>query len=413
MKVAFVDPVVSPAYLGEQLALCGFTTCAVYTLNALSDAQKKLRFRPDLFDHHIMVAEHDSMESVAVQLKQWGAERVFYGYEGSVVFADQLAQLVCPEFAHDPASSLQRCNKYAMQEALRIAGLPFIPQIKITGKQLTAEHRAALETFQFPVIVKPVNGSSSLGVKKCESMADLDAWLTREVDHLMIGRDVEEYVIQECVFGEEYLLDTVSIGGTHKLVGLQRYAKTYYQGSPICRFFGNIERSSPEWDVCQDFIFAVLNAVQFREGMAHTEIFMTDAGPRLIEVNPRISGAYGFSNKLHQLNFGFDQVSMLAQSFGLNLAGAFQDNMRADYGRIVCLQNWQPRKMSPFNAALLQQLSSYQEHFVLKQPGTLLNTPQALSDTVAFVLLAHHNQDQLLEDYAQLMVWEEQGGVLF
>ncbi len=136
-------------------------------------------------------------------------------------------------------------------------------------------------------------------------------------------------------------------------------------------------------------------------------MFVTEHGPRLVEVNSRISGAQGFLNKLHNLAYGQDQTKIMAELL-LQQEKPLAQSFANRYGRIVMLQNWQPKKMQELNHTLLTSLSSYIEHCPLKSVGDSLEISRTLNDTVAFVLLGNQDKTQVLADYQQLMEWEAQ-----
>ncbi len=249
MKIAFVDPIASPVYLTQTLKAQGLDIVAIYTLKDLSPQEKKVRFRPELFNHTVLV-ENQTIESVVADLKKIGVKGVFCGYEGSIKYADQLANMVGPEFANDQKTTNLRYDKYAMQEALRSNHLPAPAQLLFLNKKISEENNAALAQFKFPAILKPADGSSTIGVTKCNSVAEVEHYLKIAADRQMHATPIQDYVLQEYLEGNEYLVDTFSIAGKVYLAGIQRYGKTYVAGMPIYRFAESIEPTSIDWNIC-------------------------------------------------------------------------------------------------------------------------------------------------------------------
>lgn len=409
LVIAFIDPIISPVYLTAELHRYPIKLVAVFTLMQLSDEEKRIRFHPELFDHVIYVDENkdpnDHIISVAKKLKELAVQYVFYGYESSVYFADKVSQLVCSAYANDANTSKKRFNKYEMLEALRGSNIQSIKQLKATNKSLTASQINELKTWDFPVIVKPTNSSASIGVKECNSIGEILSFI-KETEHVLLDATIaQDFVIQELITGIEYIIDTISLAGKHGLASIQRYEKISYNSYPIYRYLEVMDPNSPEWKVCHEYVFPVLDAIGLKNGFGHTELFLTKNGPRLIEVNPRISGAAGFINKLAEKTLHTNQPKVLVEE--LTSKTYTVPSTLFQHGRCVFLQNWQARKMGNLNVELLKSLPSYTEHLMLKNTGHDLQSPQNLLDTVGFVLLVNPDKNQLLADYAKLIAWEK------
>lgn len=411
ITIAFIDPIISTTYLVEALKHKNLRLIAVYSLTDLAPEEKTLRYKPELFDHVIYVDDKKNIVPIAEQLKNLNVNYIFYGYEASVPLADKLSQLVCPKYANNPATSLFRLDKFHMQDILKEKSISHIHQMKIHNNNLVMEQLKELNDWNFPVIIKPTQGVLSIGVKKCFSVAEIAEFLNTQSHASLHSEEVlEDFVAQECLSGDEYFVDTFSLEGRHYLVSVQRYEKINYEGSPIYRYFEVVDPISEEWKSCSEYVFKVLDAVELKNGFGHTELFLTSKGPILIEVNPRISGASGFPNIMTEETLKISQPKILLDQI-------FHQDYSAPsklfkFGRIVCLQNWAPKKMGEFNVDLIKTLASYHSHLMLKKPGSFLGIPSTLGDTVAFVLLININNEALLEDYNKLIGWE-QNQVLF
>jgi predicted ATP-grasp superfamily ATP-dependent carboligase len=399
--IAFVDPFASTKFLASRLKQAGLSVSVIYTIKNFTTDY--FTFQPELFDHAFHLIHPEQLSELITQLKAVKVTRIYYGSEISVAIADRLSQALCPQFANNPATASYRSNKFAMTEAVRLAGLPHIKQIK-TGHSLTSEQEAELATWQFPVIVKPVNCSASLGVECCYSIAEVKTRLRTQTQANFFGQPVDTYLVQEYLVGSEYIIDTFSMRGEHHLSGTLRTCRSLHQRNPICLYSELAPSDHPEAAACIDYTKKVLSAVGLENGFGHTEVMYTEKGPVLIEVNPRISGANGYVNKLFQACGLPAQIDLLIAACK-NLPIPIIKNSR--YGRRVCLQNYIERAINPLNLPLLNELSSFVEADMLKQPGTHLSKPETLADTVAFVLLAHSNQQQVLQDHQQLLNWEQ------
>ena len=88
-----------------------------------------------------------------------------------------LEMLGVPYAACDVTSSALGMDKFAMKAALRQAGVPVLDAVQYTGKEYAVDGERMLDeierTVGYPVIVKPVNLGSSVGISKAKDRASL------------------------------------------------------------------------------------------------------------------------------------------------------------------------------------------------------------------------------------------------
>lgn len=88
-----------------------------------------------------------------------------------------LELLGVPYAACDVTSSAVGMDKYLMKAALRQAGLPVLEALSFSGREIAVDGDRVLEEvesrFAYPVIVKPVNLGSSVGISKAGDRAAL------------------------------------------------------------------------------------------------------------------------------------------------------------------------------------------------------------------------------------------------
>ncbi len=346
---------------------------------------------------------------MAQQLIKAGVTRIYYGSELSVPLADQLAKQVCPQWANEESTSLCRSDKYAMQEALNVAGLPSVKQIKMP-LVLSSDDEKKLQELEFPVVIKPINHGGAFGVTICHNREQVENALKELTVNNLYNYKTEHFLAQECLIGQEYFIDTFSEKGKHWISGIQRYQRDLTSGSPINRYAEMIDPEELSAKICIEYVLEVLSALGLQNGFAHTEVMLTANGPRLIEVNPRISGAHGTSNKLFQLCGFSSQVALLVASCQNQLVSPQSSVSKGQYGRKVYLQNREEqRKLQPLNKELLATLPSFVEATMLKTPGMCVSLPKTLMDTIAFVLLVNKDDKQLIADHQKITEWESAG----
>ena len=92
-----------------------------------------------------------------------------------------LEMLGVPYTGCDVKASALGMDKYAMKAVLRDAGLPVLPALTFTGRQAAADPEGVMDrieqAFGYPVIVKPINLGSSVGISKASDRQKLAASL--------------------------------------------------------------------------------------------------------------------------------------------------------------------------------------------------------------------------------------------
>lgn len=117
-------------------------------------------------------------------------------------------------------------------------------------------------------------------------------------------------IVMEALIGEEWVVNTVSLQGTHKVTDVWfGPPKSHISDSPDgpAMFLYDVQRfahKSPRRDAVIAFTLDVLEAVGVQNGAAHTELVWSD-GPFLLEVNARPAGGLPrtpkFPNQLEAL----------------------------------------------------------------------------------------------------------------
>ncbi|AJD43856.1 argininosuccinate lyase 2 (plasmid) [Rhizobium gallicum bv. gallicum R602sp] len=144
----------------------------------------------------------------------------------------------------------------------------------------------------FPVVVKPVSGSGSSGVRLCDSAADAVKAFESAKDALLDQVDLRspEILIQQYVEGKEYSAEMIAYDGTLHCLGI--IAK--HKGPPPC--FVEVGHDFPAplpqslLHELASFAGGAVSALGLDFGPAHVEFVITDSGPVVIEVNPRLAG---------------------------------------------------------------------------------------------------------------------------
>ena len=183
----------------------------------------------------------------------------------------------------DVATALRCTDKLAMKNAIRAAGIA-CADFLACGADLPA--RVLLETLGLPLVLKPRNGSGGRGQRLVRAAGELPAPLPAG------------YLAERFVEGVELSSEALLAGGALLFENATEYLRVREASvvpgplpGDVARQVGALQRSA-------------LAALGVDAGIAHTEIFLTRAGPLFGEMAVRPPG--GHIMRLIELAYGFD-----------------------------------------------------------------------------------------------------------
>ena len=150
------------------------------------------------------------------------------------------------------------------------------------------EIHTAARSVGLPVILKPISGSGSIGVRLCASTSAIDDYIAQIVDGETKLHKTPGIVVEEYLSGTEYsveLFDGRSIGVTRKHLGTLPSFVEIGHDFPLPRH-DSIEPT------LRQFAERVASVLDLTWGPAHIELRLRDGCPVLIEANPRLAGGH-------------------------------------------------------------------------------------------------------------------------
>ncbi len=275
----------SGAYLAPQLIDIGYQCIHVH-----SDPITPID--PSTFQRDLYVADFEYKQDIrqlALRLHQYKPKFVLAGTESAVLLADELS-----DYLGLPSNSSEttnyRMNKYESNIMLARKGLNYAKSAKITNKKdliIWSEKNGKPK-----VVVKPINSGGTEDVFVCEN----EKQLSQSFQAIMgkkncLGLINKEILVQEFLEGTEFIVNTTSFGKKHYVTDIWKSEKVsigehnfIYDRTILMESKGVIQNSLIKYNS------DVLEALEFKFGHCHNEIMMTDRGPVLVEMNPRISG---------------------------------------------------------------------------------------------------------------------------
>ena len=257
-----------------------------------------------------------------------------------VPLADRLSQKMGLS-GNDPKTSQNRCDKFAMQKALK----NFINQS--TSEAARPYGVRLLETYKCssvgeglhkwnelfhnnPVVLKPPKSGGCDGVHLCRSESEISNAIVSELGRVNIESiKNDSLILQEYLEPEgrvDFVVNTVSSNGKHMVTDIWMSVSKDVDKSG--RFlYDKQELVNDGRDIANvvDFAFLVLEAVGLKFGAAHLEISSQNNQFSLIEIDARIAGevrtsylpkyVWNFEDQLYWLSksiadpFTFNRIS--------------------------------------------------------------------------------------------------------
>jgi S-sulfo-L-cysteine synthase (3-phospho-L-serine-dependent) len=188
---------------------------------------------------------------------------------------------------HPDPDAVRTCrDKHAQRVRLREAGVPG-PDFAAARSAAAAVDAAA--RIGLPVVVKPVAGSGSIGARLCADLAEVRVAAGYVLDtdpaELALPRQ-DSVMVEQYLRGGEYSVETLDeyvVGVTGKHLGPEPYFVEIGHDFPA-------PLDAAERAAIGDIAVAALRALGLGWGGAHVEVRRTAAGPRIVEVNPRLAG---------------------------------------------------------------------------------------------------------------------------
>lgn len=203
----------------------------------------------------------------------------------------------------DPRAIRVCRDKHAQRTRLQQAGVGIPKFVSVDSPEAAVE---AAESLGLPVVVKPVSGSGSVGVKMCERLGEVQSQASLLLRQKQNERGLPlpgRILVEEMALGPEYSVEALGrrvIGITQKHLGpLPHFVEV---GHDFPATLSNETESA-----INDTVVRALDAVGLGWGPSHCELRVTREGVKIIEINPRLAG--GFIPELVRLAYGIDMIS--------------------------------------------------------------------------------------------------------
>lgn len=178
-------------------------------------------------------------------------------------------------------TAIKATDKSVMRETLKSAGAPVPEFYRVTSEE---EFLEAVNNIKGAVMVKPSDSSGSRGILKIEDKQS--ALKAYEYTKNFTRNGV--VVVEEYMSGPEVSVETLAVNGKVNVIQITDKITT---GAP---HFVETGHTQPTRLSCTEEIkkaaIAANKAIGIENGPSHTEIIVTNEGPKIVELGARLGG---------------------------------------------------------------------------------------------------------------------------
>ncbi|MFI7077758.1 GNAT family N-acetyltransferase [Micromonospora sp. NPDC049903] len=405
--IVIVDPFSTGALLAPEFARHGRRCVAVLTGTINERYAAGLR-REQFVD--VLTASGDDAAAVrqlADRLAPMRPGHVIPGCEWGVDLADDLAaELGLP--GNSRTEDRPRRQKPAMMAAAARAGLRVPLGTQVRSIEELDDWLAA--TRVLPVVVKPAASAGSEGVHFCADGTEARSAAGKLLGSANAMAQVNDsLLVQEQLVGQQYFVNSVSLDGWHHVHEIWRDDRIFVDGRPVYDRQVLLDGTGDIQDQVRVFVERVLDALGVHDGPAHTELFVDDRGPVLIESGARLEG--GVTPDGPAQATGESQLSLTVERYAA--PERFRRRLGAGYRRhralmVVCLVAPYDGLIADGAADRLAEIPSVLCGSALNlRPDTPVHRTVDLFTSPGHLYLISDDPSRLEEDYQRIRALEQ------
>ena len=259
-----------------------------------------------------VIQEQETCEKIVEMVKKLNPKLILPGNENGVDLAAKLSNEL--GLLSNPIESLDSMTlKDEMQNALKKAGLRHIRGKTIHTVEETLEFYRALGLKE--VVIKPTRNAGSFGVTMCSNEKEIENAIESTLGSkgYLGDKKTTELVIQEKkILGDEYIVNTVSHKGVHRVTTIWKYYKKQTNdGNYIYDYMDSVNELDISHAEMVEYAYNVADAIGIKYGPVHGEYMIDEDGPVLIEVNCRPCGGHMDEEFLDNLSGQHETDSIL------------------------------------------------------------------------------------------------------
>ncbi len=283
-------------------------------------------------------------------------------------------------------------DKILSREAL--AHSPYVPKYQVLSDELTGITLNIEDNQQTRFIVKSPNSTGSKDVYVINSEKKLERYMEL-LDKKYPGVPI---LVEEYLDGPQYLVEAVVYQQETYIIAIIEQEITFNKKFIVTGYSLLIEPEVGFLRSLRETVSAIVKLHGMESGACHLELRLVNQEWKLIEINPRISGAG--MNKLIEFGFGINLVEQtLKISLGQepNLQAKFKQPVFAQY--LVISETGYLVKVTGKKKAL--RTHGVLEVYVKPRKGRLLTPPLSMGDRYAYVIAKGSTEQEAKENAKQ------------
>ena len=205
----------------------------------------------------------------------------------------------------DDETALRATNKAIMREALFRGNVPIPLFFKVSNEEDFLVAVDKIKNKGYKVIIKPADNSGSRGVDLIDdySLEGLKKSYLYTKEYSRSG----DIVVEEYMEGPEVSVETLTVEGLCHVIQITDKLTT---GAPYFVEMGHSQPSQQSEDMkrkISEVAISANKAIGIKNGPSHTEIKITNDGPKIVELGARLGGD-NITTHLVPLSTGVDMV---------------------------------------------------------------------------------------------------------
>lgn len=276
-------------------------------------------------------------------------------------------------------TALKTTNKILMRESLKKYNVP-IPKFRKVSS--SAEYMSVIKKVTEKYIVKPADNSGSRGVFLLEDNKNTSELKYAYEYSRKYARD-GDVIIEEYMRGPEVSVESISIEGEVNILAITDKITT---GPPN---FVEVAHSQPTMLselLRREIEIITINAVKavgIENGPSHTEIILTDEGPKIVELGARMGGD-NITTHLVPLSTGIDMVKCCIE-IALGEKPVFTKSINR--GAAIQYIDTRAGKITKISGVdVASSLSGVKQVSIVKNIGEYVGEIKSSTDRVGFVI---------------------------
>lgn len=283
-------------------------------------------------------------------------------------------------------TALKATDKAVMRACLQEHAVPIPQFFKATTYD---EYKQAAAAFSVPFVVKPADNSGSRGIFQIDDPTD-EAAIEEAYRYSKPFARGGTLVIEEYMRGAEVSVETLSINGECHVIQITDKLTT---GAPHFVEMGHSQPTRLGVETAQkiaDVARAAVRAVGIENGPSHTEIIVTEEGPKVVEIGARLGGDC-ITTHLVPLSTGVDMVECcirIALGDVPNVTPKFEKGSAIRY--LPSHEGWLKSISGLDNA---RAVDGVQQIEIVKTAGQAIPDIHSSGDRIGFVIAQHDSAD--------------------